>query len=679
MIINVAVTVFAVIAVLFIICLAVFIKSYLGYRNDDNDYIEEEAPPRKKVKSKETAAASTPEPTKTGVKTTAATPKTEVEAEPKPVAEPPKKEVKAEPKPAAKPPKNEVKTQPAPAAEKQVKNDLDSFATRVSTKEEMALIREAERTSAASAPKPTPTPVPDSTQNRDDDEPRSSKLIPIVTITAAVIAVLCIGALVYTLVDFRRPAQEGDSIVTAAVTTEDIILQETITGKISSPENITSIFAATGSIDDVLVSEGDFVSKGDAIYVIDSSNLQARIDLLNERLDSINAQTKPETVSVTSSGTGVISRMTVSVGEEVEIGDTIAEINIAAEHSVTVTLNNHISTGDRVTVNLGSSSVQGSVASVRELHVNSSGNAENDDDDEDRDDEDDKDDEVSTWTAVISFTTTAEVGSTVTVTANGERASGSVTKGRSSTATITAKANGKISELRLRTGSSVSTGDVIAVIEKPVSASTASSSFDARELQLEIEQLSSELENYTLRASTDGYIEKLFLKKGENAVLNMSAVTLAPVDNLSLEIELSASVAENMTLPAAVSYKMQRNNDYSAEVWDKLDPNRIFHATIDSLTPSSGGDKYVGYIVLDDQSLFRSGMTAKVTVTTYSSYNAVVVPKDIVTDGKVKVLNASGEVEEVEVETGAETTNGKIEIKSGLSRADKIIIEQAEE
>lgn len=636
-ILNGAIVIFVVIAVLFVICLAIFIKSYLGYREENMEIEEEEYASRKKrVKEPPAPVLSKPEPPAEPVKT-----------------EPVKPEEEALPEPEAE-------------------DKSDGFETRVSTPEEMALIREAGKAISQQPIRRPPVPEPVTRVHAPEPEPKKSKLIPIVTATAAVIAVVCVAVLIFVIINANRPVEDEDrktNVATVAVTTEYIQLHETVTGKITSPDTITSNFAVNGRIEVVNVSEGDTVSQGDVIYVIDSSNLQARIDLLSDKLASVTEKITPQTVSVTATSSGTVSKMAVSKGDNVNAGDVIAEIYNSADHTVTVTLTNRVSVGDRVTVSSGGSSVQGTVTSVKEIST-----ASENDDDEDSDDEEEPD---TAWSATVTFSTTYEVGSNATVTVNGEKASGSVNKGRSSTVSVTAGTKGKISELKIKTGDSVSGGDVLAVIEEPLPANAAEFSFEARELQIEIDQLTTELDNYTIKAQTDGYIQKLYHKKGENAVLNMSAVTIIPKDGLSLAIELDAEVKENMTLPAAVSFKMQRSSDFPADVWNKLDTNRTFHATIDnnSLSLSESGDKYVGYVALEDQSLFRIGMTAKVSVTTYYADNAIVIPKELVKNGKVKILNSSGKVETVDVETGVLTSDGGIEIKSGLSKTDRIVTE----
>ena len=94
--------------------------------------------------------------------------------------------------------------------------------------------------------------------------------------------------------------------------------------------------------------------------------------------------------------------------------------------------------------------------------------------------------------------------------------------------------------------------------------------------------------------------------------------------------------------------------------------------TLTSLEPDESGEVYVGYIPLEEQDKVRSGMVAQMNITTYTAYNAIVIPEALIKDGKVKILSAEG-VKEVEVKTGVVTENG-VEITDGLSRGDKLVL-----
>lgn len=646
---EIAYIIFAVVAVLFGTCLTIFIKSYRSYQDEDADIPEDKTDkPRKRIKP-ETEAPSVPED-KTDKPRKRIRPETEA---PAPVTSSP-----SEPKPEIKPEKPE---EPEDKPE-----EIDISATRVSTADEMAKLRAAAPKPAEKAPeppKPEKQPVPAAPVDEDDDG--KQKLLPVILIAIAIIALVAVIAVIFTFNSTpKETAEEPPETITATV--QDIQLQQTFNGRITSPDILTSMFAATGEITDLSVKEGDFVTSGTVIYTIDSSNIQARIDLLNERLASLaDSRTASGRTTVASPVSGTVTAVRAADGEKVSAKDVIAEITIPADHRVSVALTTHVSIGDKVSVSTNGTTVQGTVTAVNRVN-----NAP--DDDEDEDDDEEKD--TPTYNATVTFTTSAAVGSTATVTVSGEKFTGSVTKGRISTVSVTAGVSGTLTSIRIDEGDSISEGDTIATVEVQRQTS-AGESFDERELRLEIEQLNSQLENYTVKASADGYVQKLYLKKGDNAAVGMSAVAIVPSTGLVLAIEMNAEIAEALVVPRQALFRIRRAGNFPSEVWSSIDTDADYTSVLDTLTPNDDGSKYVGYVTLEDPTLFRDGMTAQVTINTYAAYNAVTVPKELVKDGKVNILTDSGQIVAVPVETGITTEDGYTEITGGLTISDRIVAE----
>lgn len=718
----VVIAIFFVIAVLFGVCLFVFVRSYKSYSSEDDelyDDIPEEKPrgkrPASEASEKVKAKGTGPETkSKAGAKSA---PKTGAAPEPKTGAKP---ATKAEAKPVPK-----AETKPEPKAEtkpdsngfsKPAGDELGGFDTRVATKDEMRMLRSAaaEKSAAgdsaghtAAADSGAKTSVPaaktasapakitaagpsaETTAKKTDGAgEKNSKLVPIVTAVAASVAIICIAALAFVLISSRTPSDdEGDDRPeTIALSYEDVEDVREDEYKITSPATLTAVFAADSKITDVKVEEGDFVKKGDAIYELDGTSCQEMIDLLEERLESIDLSGAAKNVNVSAGASGVVTDVRVSVGSTVTSGMVIAEITGSARHSLSVTVGSPLSVGDDISVTSGGVTAHGTVTTVRPVSPAPSDEEDGDggedgdetgDGGESGDDGDGGEDEEETaWAAVISFSSAGNVGATGTVTVDGKSYTGQVTRGRGSVSNVTATASGTVADLDIRPGDTVDAGDTVAEIETPASAQYADNEFEAKETQIQLDEYRQKLENYTVKAVADGYVQELFHKKGETVARDMKAVTIVPQDSLALEVKLDAETAENMTLPAPVSFKVKKTSDFPEDVWENLSPDDKFNYTIDSLAPADDDSGvYVGYVALtdDDQSLFRSGMTVDASVVVYYRYNALVIPENLVKKGKVKVMDENGEIKEVAVETGVRNKTGGIEIRDGIERTYRLV------
>lgn len=757
-----------VVAVLFGICLTIFIKSYRDYSSDDTEE-ENETPPRRRrsqtegtpspkprreereerkerpsdrtgTSPKPAVKAETKAETKTGEKAEA---KAEAKAEPKTETKPEAKpETKAETKsearaearadvrsaprpvkdtpaqPAGTPaadvkPKTETKAEVKPEAKPETKTEAktgtkaeptDFSATRVVSREETLKLREASRKALAEK-----DIYPVDEDDDEDDDDRSRKLVPIIVAVAAVAAVLCVAALVFA---FTRGGRERNVELpdTVSVTVQDIQLQTTLTGRITNPDIMTSMFAATGKVD-LKVKEGDYVTKGSTIYSIDSENLQARIDLLNERLNSLSAErTETSSTSVTSPAAGTVTDLLVADGSTVDSGDPIAEISSPASNQVTVILTTRVSTGQSVSVLTNGNTYNGTVTAVSTVGPapsepeDENGEASGEDGQASEDEDAARSDGSGSGTgaatspggvtikpqdsgenntapsyeplyqATVSFSG-SDVGDTAYVTVNGDRSSGNVVRGRASVTTVAARSGGQV-DFNVSEGDSVSAGDTIARITTQRNVTDSGNSFDRREVELEIEQLETEMQNYTVKASVDGYIQKLYLKNGENAAVGMNAVTIVPAVGLIMTVDIDAETAQELTVPRAAVYRLNRTGGFDDEVWDKLDTDTDTITVMENLVPSeTDPDMYTGYITLDRPELYRDGMTADVSIVTYSAHSAMTLPQELVRDGKVRILREGGQVTEVPVDTGVVTEDGFVEIKEGLLPSDRIVKE----
>ncbi|MFA5062225.1 MAG: efflux RND transporter periplasmic adaptor subunit [Patescibacteria group bacterium] len=175
-----------------------------------------------------------------------------------------------------------------------------------------------------------------------------------------------------------------------------------------------------------------------------------------------------------------------------------------------------------------------------------------------------------------------------------------------------------------------------------------------------------------IRAPIDGVITKVNNKIGE-LVTSADAV----VEMLSPHYEVSVDIPET-DIP-----KLKLND--SAEITlDAYGDDNKFTGVILSIEPGSTVIQDVVYyrvkIKLDDNGkTFRPGMTANVSINTDSRTGVLYIPlravhTDTVTGEKSVKLLDKGQVKETPVQIGLKADNGFVEIKSGLTEGQTVIL-----
>ena len=71
----------------------------------------------------------------------------------------------------------------------------------------------------------------------------------------------------------------------ATVSTRDVTLWDTFTGRIAAPETVALRPRVSGYIDKVAFTEGELVKQGDVLFVIDQRPYQARLQMAKAELE----------------------------------------------------------------------------------------------------------------------------------------------------------------------------------------------------------------------------------------------------------------------------------------------------------------------------------------------------------------------------------------------------------
>jgi HlyD family secretion protein len=185
-----------------------------------------------------------------------------------------------------------------------------------------------------------------------------------------------------------------------------------------------------------------------------------------------------------------------------------------------------------------------------------------------------------------------------------------------------------------------------------------------------LEKILAQRDELMLFAPSDGLVADVFGEIGEIVRPEQPVVSLASKDALQIRL--------NVVEDGIVNVRVGQNADI---LFDAI-KDETFRGTVVSVNPAEtiiGGAVYYETIVAlntPDERL-RSGMTATVWIETAQSEHALVVPLSAVQTKKGKSnvqVFTDGAVVQKEVVTGLRDGNGQIEIVSGLSEGEQVIV-----
>ncbi len=173
-------------------------------------------------------------------------------------------------------------------------------------------------------------------------------------------------------------------------------------------------------------------------------------------------------------------------------------------------------------------------------------------------------------------------------------------------------------------------------------------------------------------APFDGVVTRVVLEPKEYATAGSSVVTVVSVD----EIKIVSSVPETDALKVMAGL--------SAKVtFDAIEKTQDFSAKVISVAPAAvvieGVPTYEVTLELSSsESILKPGLTANVTVHIASRDNVIAVPRrSLIFRGNeqyVRVLKSPNNIIEVPVTAGLVGSDGSVEIISGLSVGDSIVV-----
>jgi len=179
------------------------------------------------------------------------------------------------------------------------------------------------------------------------------------------------------------------------------------------------------------------------------------------------------------------------------------------------------------------------------------------------------------------------------------------------------------------------------------------------------------VEKYYIITPVDAVITKQDLTIGESVTANTPVITI--ISKAQFEIEAH--------IPEADIAKIATGNTATVTL-DAYGPDQVFKAMVTEIDPAEtiieGVTTYRTTLQFPEpDNRIRSGMTADVTIATAQKENVIAVPQRAIVrqNGNrfVRVVQANGAIEQVQVETGLQGSDGRVEIISGLTEGDQVI------
>ena len=455
----------------------------------------------------------------------------------------------------------------------------------------------------------------------------------------------------------------GDGDYTLVSPTVDGTVERIVedTGTVGYAEEYAVTPTVSGKILSCAVEEGDTVTAGQALYTIDSGELEDQIDQARISLDSANASLAQaraacDDLNVTSYVSGTVTAMNVHVGDFVSAGTPVAQVEDSRNLTLTVPFWTNdaaaLSPGQGATISFPAraETVAGTVKRVYDAPTALSGGREG-------------------VYVELSFQNPGAVlvGETASASVGGAACLESGTVEAAASQSIYAAQSGQILTLSIHTGSAVAEGQVVAAIDNASLTNAAeNAALSARSAQVSLEQLEDRLPDYTVTAPTDGVVLSRSFKAGDMAAAGTPLASLARPEDLRVLTDIDELYLNEIGVGQAARVT------FTGDQGEPLSYEGTVARVDDAGLTSGGVTSYTVEIALEDAGDLRYGMNVTVEIVTARKEGCLTVPSAAVTGNTLRVLENGKPVERT-VETGL-TGGGMTEILSGLEPEDQVVL-----
>lgn len=443
---------------------------------------------------------------------------------------------------------------------------------------------------------------------------------------------------------------------------QDIQLTLSATGTVEPANQYDVTAAVQGDVVSCTFEEGDMVKKGDVLYEVDKSDVENSISQAQLQLEQSQNNYKQsveslDDLNVKSDKAGIITKVNVEEGDQVQKGTAIAEARDASIMELKVPFNassiGQIGIGSAATVTMDNSfeTLSGTVSAI------------------------DGADTVLDGYQIVRYVTIRvqnpgglSTSASATATINSVACNQGANFTYLSEFTITAEGSGKITNLSIDEGSSVSAGQTVARL----SSTETTNSVDNSRLLLAQQQLSyqntvDKLNDYTITAPIDGTVITKNTKVGDKLDMTNGQTTLAVIYDLSyltFDISLDELDVNKVAVGQTVNITC-----------DSLTDADTFEGTVTKVsvagTTSNGVTTYPVTVQIDNApDGLLPGMNVDATIVVDEAADAIAIPVAAVQRGDtVYVKDDSAKNTDQTIVNGTLLPDGwkAVSVKTGLS------------
>ena len=490
-----------------------------------------------------------------------------------------------------------------------------------------------------------------------------------------VLVIAAVLALLFWIV--VRPMLGGTAAVsgayqTAQVQRQDLTVSVSGSGTVTPIESYQVSALVTGEILESPFEDGDQVEQDQLLYRIDPGSAQTALQQaqLSVQQAQMNYDTLASSLQVKAIGGGVVQTLHVQEGDLVSAGTAIADITDTASMTLTVPFQSadaaNISVGQAAQVTLSGTleTLPGTVESVASADQVGNGGA-------------------LVRQVKIRLTNPGALTETTSATARvGTYAcAAGGTLSPQLRQTITAAANGEITNLNVSVGSRVSAGAVLATIGgESAENSLADAALAVQNAQLSLQSAQEALDSYTITSPISGTVIEKNLKAGDQLNGGDSGAMAVIYDLSQLELQMDVSELDIGQIQPG----------QTVEITAEALPGQTFTGVVEKVsvngTTTDGFTTYPVTILLSEYGDLNPGMNVSADIIVERSENVLCVPAAAVnSDGTVLVAGEGAFAEDgvtiadpSKIESRPVTlgrgNQDFVEITSGLEEGETVLL-----
>ena len=453
----------------------------------------------------------------------------------------------------------------------------------------------------------------------------------------------------------------GTSYETVSPQVGEIVNLVEDTGSVTYRDPASLIPVVSGKIVSCLVEEGDTVTQGQTLYVIDSTSLedqitQSRLSLRSAQESAAQSAAACRDLTVRASASGTITAVQCHVGEYVSAGTPVAQVVDSGSLTLTVPFSAADAAGisagaaAAVTFSSFSGSVTGTVERVYATPTVLGGGR------------------AGVYVEIrFSNPGAVESGTQAMASVGGAACMEAGAVAYATEQSIYAAQSGQVQSISVQEGDAVDSGQAVMTLKNDSLTNAATNAqLSAETAAVSLAQLEAQREDYTILAPADGIILTRSAREGDFASAGAALATLVEEESMCVTADIDEIYID----------RVWPGQEASVTFTDDAGEQRAYGAQVrrvdDNGVTSGGVTNYPVELTLEHTDGLRAGMNVSVSIVTLRKEDCLRVPSEAVSGNTVRVLRG-GTAVEVPVTTGV-TGGGYTEITEGLTEEDAVIL-----